>query len=455
MSLNLRRIGLVAARDYTAVITSRAFLVGLLIMPVMALVLAVLVPRLLTSHSPQVTGEVAVIDPTFRITAELQRTLMPAEILSRRALEAARNPAPMAAGPIARAAAGPQGPPIPMLTVKPLSAGTEVQDKKLWLIQSRDATPRHLAIVVMQPDAVLKRAGSQSFGSFDLYTSTHMDDATETALRDSIRAALVAARLRSSGLDPTTFATVEQVIQPDSVVVSADGDHAGSRGIARFLPLACGILLVIGVMSGGQILMTSTVEEKSSRVIEVLLAAVSPLELMYGKLLGQLALGFTLTAVYIGVAVYALTQYSLAGLLDPLLIVYLLAFYVATFMVFGSLLLTIGSAVNQMADAQSLLGPVMILLMVGYVVTPLIGLAPNSNFSVAMSFTPFVNNFAMLARVASSSPPPPWEVGVTLLISCATAAVVVWFAAKVFKIGLLMHGKPPSLGTLLKWARMA
>ncbi len=105
MSLNLRRIGLVAARDYVAVITSRAFLVGLLVMPVMVLVLAVLVPRLLHSQNPQVTGEVAVIDPTFRVAAELQRTLVPAEILSRRSLEAARNPAPMAAGPIARAAA--------------------------------------------------------------------------------------------------------------------------------------------------------------------------------------------------------------------------------------------------------------------------------------------------------------------------------------------------------------
>ncbi len=292
-------------------------------------------------------------------------------------------------------------------------------------------------------------------GSYDLFTSSHLDDATESTLRDSVRAALVSARLKSDGLDPTAIAKAQQVFQPESVVVAAEGEHSGSRGIARFLPFASGILIFIGVITGGQILMTSTVEEKSNRVIEVLLAAVSPLELMYGKLLGQLGLGLTMTAVYLFMGVYLLAQFSMAGLLDPMLIVYVLVFYVFTFLVFGSLMLTIGSAVNQMADAQSLLGPMMILLAGGYALTPMIGAAPNSSFSVTMSFLPFINTFAMMARVASSAPPPAWQVWSTLLVSCVTAGAVVWFAAKVFKIGLLMHGKPPSLGTLIKWARMA
>jgi ABC-2 type transport system permease protein len=101
------------------------------------------------------------------------------------------------------------------------------------------------------------------------------------------------------------------------------------------------------------------------------------------------------------------------------------------------------------------MGPVMILMVGGYSLTPVIGQAPNSTFSVAMSFIPPVNTFAMIARVASSAPPPAWQVWTTLFISCVTSALVVWFAAKVFKIALLMHGKPPSIATLFKWARMA
>jgi ABC-2 type transport system permease protein len=447
MNLRIRRIGLIAARDYRAIITSRGYLVGLLIMPAMLLMFMLIAPRILNSGGPQISGEVAVIDPTSRVSAELRRTLTTADIVSRRALEARPSSAP--------ATAVPQGPPIPLLTVKPLPDDTDVQTEKAWLIQGRDAFPQHLAIVALKPDAVNRRADADSFGGFDLYTSARLDENTENVLRGSVAAALIAARLRTSGLDPAAIATVQRVIQPDAVVVAASGEHSGGRGFANFLPLACGVLVFISVIMGGQVLMTSTVEEKSNRVIEVLLAAVSPQELMFGKLIGQLGIGITSTAVYIALALYAMAQFSLMGLLDPMLIVYVLAFYIVTYLVFGSLMLTIGAAVDQTADAQSLMGPVIILMVAGYVLTPVIGRAPNAAFSVAMSFTPFVNTFAMLARVASNTPPPAWEVWLTLLIGCTTAAVVVWFAGKVFKVSLLMHGRPPSMGTLIRWARSA
>jgi ABC-2 type transport system permease protein len=451
MSLSLRRIGLVAARDYKNSITSRGFLIGLLIMPVMMVLFFVLVPRILNSRTPQVTGEVALIDATGKVTPQLQHALVPTEIAARRAREATTPPPKNNA--VAPAAAA--GPPIAALTVAPQPPDTDVQVFKTWLIQSRDARPQHLAIVVVQPDAIARHTGASAFGSYDLYTSARLDNATEATLRDSVRAALVSARLSADGLDATALDKVQQVFQPDSVVVAAQGEHSGSRGIAQFLPLASGILIFIGVVMGGTVMMTSTVEEKSNRVIEVLLAAVSPLELMYGKLLGHLGLGLTMTAVYLFMGVYLLAQFSLSGLLDPLLIVYVLVFYLFTFLVFGSLMLTIGSVVNQMADAQAFQGPMMILLVGGYVLTPIIGAAPNSSFSVTMSFLPFINTYAMMARVASSAPPPAWQVAATMLVSCVTVAGVVWFAAKIFKIGLLMHGKPPSLATLIKWARMA
>jgi ABC-2 type transport system permease protein len=451
MSINLQRIGLIAARDYKAAITSRAFLLGLLVMPVMILVFVVLVPRILNSSSPQVIGEVAVIDGTGKIATELSHALVPEEIARRRTLEAENPSKPAAGGRPATAS----GPPIPRMTLVKVAPDTDAATYKPWLIQPREATPRHLALVVVQPDAITRRPGAAAFGSYDLYTSAKLDQNTESTLRTSVRAALVATRLRTDGLDPAAMATVQQVFQPESIVVAAAGDRSGSRGFAQVLPFACGLLLFVGVMTGGQLLLTSTVEEKSNRVIEVLLAAVSPLELMYGKLLGQLGLGMTMTVVYLVMSVYALAQFSLSGLLDPMLIVYVLAFYVVTYLVFGSLMLTIGAAVNQMAEAQALMPPVIILLVGSYSLTGFIGQAPNSTFSVAMSFIPPINTFAMIARVASSAPPPAWEVWTTLLISVVTSMLVVWFAAKVFKIALLMHGRPPSFGTLIKWARMA
>jgi ABC-2 type transport system permease protein len=201
--------------------------------------------------------------------------------------------------------------------------------------------------------------------------------------------------------------------------------------------------------------MTSTVEEKSSRVVEVLLAAVSPLELMWGKLLGHMAISLVTMSVYVTLGVLALMQFALFGLIDPVLILYLLVFFLIAYLVFGALMLAVGAAVSQQADAQSLMGPIMMLLVVPYVLTPFIGRAPDSLLAVVTSFVPPINCFVMLARLASSSPPPVWQVLLSMVAGIAGACVAVWFAAKVFRIGLLMHGKPPGFGTLIRWARMS
>jgi ABC-2 type transport system permease protein len=97
----------------------------------------------------------------------------------------------------------------------------------------------------------------------------------------------------------------------------------------------------------------------------------------------------------------------------------------------------------------------MLLLIAPYVMSPMIGQAPNSGLSVALSFLPPVNSFAMLARLASGQPPPVWQALLSVAVSLVAAGVVVWFAAKVFRVGLLMHGKPPNFATLVRWARMA
>ena len=202
-------------------------------------------------------------------------------------------------------------------------------------------------------------------------------------------------------------------------------------------------------------LMTSTVEEKSSRIMEVLLAAVSPLELMWGKLVGQLGVGLLMLAVYLGLGILALVQYSMMGMIDPMLIVYLAVFYFLAYLVYSALMLAIGAAVSRTADAQSLIGPVVLTMVVPNALVPMIGRAPNSTMSVVFSFIPPLNSFAMLARLASETPPPLWQVFGSVVAGLAGACIAVWFAAKVFKIGLLMHGKPPNFATLVRWARMA
>jgi ABC-2 type transport system permease protein len=448
----MSRILDVARRDFTATVGSKGFIIGLLFMPVLMLLFVVLGPRIMNARSPQVRGEIAVMDLSGRVTPELRTALDPAHIAALKVEEAKRSGNPVAQN--ARKSASDLDN-IPVLSLVERPASAEIQTEKDWLIQDKSATPHHLAVVVIQPDAVVRAAGEAEYGTYDLYTSRLLDGRTESTLHEALRQALVTTRLKSKGLDQAEVEASMRVARPNAVIVAAAGEQASQRWLTRMLPFVCGVLLFIGVFSGGQVLMTSMVEEKSSRVVEVLLAAVSPLELMWGKLIAQLGVSLLILAVYCGLGLLALVQFATVGLMDPMLLVYLAAFFIIAYLIFGGLMLTIGAAVDQMADTQGLMGPIMILLLAPYVLTGMIGQAPNSALSVTLSFIPPINTFAMLARLASDTPPPAWQVVLAIVIGFAAAVGVLWFAAKVFRIGLLMHGKPPNFATMLRWARMA
>jgi ABC-2 type transport system permease protein len=246
-----------------------------------------------------------------------------------------------------------------------------------------------------------------------------------------------------------------RVPRPRSVTLTQGNERATVGAFNRILPLAFTGLLLMGVLMGGQGLVTSTVEEKSSRVVEVLLSAVSPIELMAGKILGQMAVSLVILAIYIALALLALASFAMLGLVDPILIVYLVIFFIITYLTIGSLMAAAGAAVNEMREAQQLAMPMMLALMIPWVLATPIAREPNSPFSTIISFIPPVNTFAMLLRLTSTAPPPAWQVWLTILIGIGSVTAAIWFAAKVFRIGLLMYGKPPDLATLIRWARSA
>jgi len=221
------------------------------------------------------------------------------------------------------------------------------------------------------------------------------------------------------------------------------------------MPMAFMMLLFMSVMTSGQYLLTSTVEEKSNRVVEVLLSAVSAMELMTGKILGQMAVGLLVLSLYAGLGLLALVSFATLGLIDPVLIVFLLIFYVLAFFTFASLMAAVGSAVNEMREAQSLMMPIMMVLVVPMMLWLPLSRDPNSMLAVVLSFVPPLNSFVMLLRMASQSPPPMWQAWASIAVGVCGVYASVWFAAKVFRVGLLMYGKPPTFGTLVKWARMS
>src|SRR4030095_1357731 len=115
-------------------------------------------------------------------------------------------------------------------------------------------------------------------------------------------------------------------------------------------------------MGSGQGMLTTTIEEKSSRVIEVLLSAVSPMQLMAGKLIGHMGISLIAMSLYLGLGILGLSSFSLLGLLDFSLVVYLFIFFLLAFFTIGSIMMAVGAAVNDLREAQSLMMPVMLSL---------------------------------------------------------------------------------------------
>ncbi len=447
----------VALREFLATVSSRAFIIGLLIAPLMGLAAATLLPRLMNGTEYHASGEVAVIDPDGRVAAALGTILDPAEVARSRQRDAERllKALPPAAGAVVGDAARRQLRKQTVdlrLVVRPADA--DPRKEKTWLYAG-GPNAHHFALVVVHADAVAPKDGSATYGSYDLFIPSHLDNRAVAEVQRSVGEALVAARARAHSLDPDTVRALTTVARVAPVTVDPAGAHRGGVALNFLLPLAFGALMFMGVIMGGQALLTSTIEEKSSRVIEVLLSAVSPMQLMAGKLLGQMAVSIVALGLYVAMGLALLTAFALLGLVDLGLVGYLVIFFVITYLVVGSLMMAMGSAVNELREAQSLVMPIMLVIMVPWLTWLPISRDPNSTFSVAMSFIPPVNTFAMMLRMASSSPPPLWQVWLSIGVGVAAVFAALWFAAKVFRIGLLMHGKPPDLATLIRWVRAA
>ena len=456
----MRKIGHIAAREFMATVATRGFIVGLLIMPAMITLFAIAGPRLFSQRSFQAVGQIAIVDPTGVVAGQLRATLDPAAIAARRekearlalsqAPESVRQLGPPGAGSLETALGQ-----IPDLRVIERPAGANLQQEKEWLRQERPKVERHLALVVIHPDAVVPADGGTTYGTYDLFLTANLDDRIDNVIQQNLRIAIVAARVRAQNLDRDRIDAVTRVDRVRSVMVTKDAERQASGPLNRILPFAFMFMLFFGVMMGGQTLMTSTIEEKSSRVAEVLLSAVSPFELMAGKILGQMGASLVALGLYVVMGIALLVSFALFGLVDVRLLFYLVLSFVIAFLVLGSLMAAIGAAVNEMKEAQSLMGPIMLAMVAPLMVQVPISQNPNSTFSTVISFIPPVNTFTMLIRLTSSSPPPAWQVWLSIGVGVASVFGAVWVAAKVFRIGLLMYGKPPDLATLVRWVRAA
>jgi ABC-2 type transport system permease protein len=255
---------------------------------------------------------------------------------------------------------------------------------------------------------------------------------------------------------------LDKIIQPVELV-SKELSQKGKDGtiteapeqnrMAAFgVPFGLMMLMFMVVMVGATPLMQGIVEEKMQRIAEVLLGSVRPFDLMLGKLVGMVGVSLTLMAVYLGGGYWAAHHFGYAGLLPPSLLIWFLVYQVLSVLMFGSLFIAIGAACTDIKETQTLVMPVMILacfpmFFLGHVIRE-----PNSSFALGVSFFPFATPMLMVSRLAV--PPqniPVWQPLLGAAVVLVTTALCVYAAGRIFRVGILMQGKGAKISDLVRW----
>jgi len=303
-------------------------------------------------------------------------------------------------------------------------------------------------------------------------------------LENAIEKRLKDLKIKEAGVDKSTLESLNVNINLDSVILSEEGTREGSTAVASIVSFAGGFLIYIFIsLYGGQVT-TGVHEEKSSRIVEILVSSVRPFQMMLGKIVGIAMVGLTqfllwiiLTIVIIGISSIFLGASALgqAGASDPdmmrqgmdqtqmlgklqsaagsinipLLVGAFIFYFLGGYFLYSSLFAAVAAAVDNQSDMRQFIFPLSIPLIISIVVTQAVLENPNSGLAVWMSIIPFTSPVLMMARI-------PFGVPTTELIASITVLIIgfigaVWIAGKVYRTGILLYGKKITFKELLKW----
>lgn len=316
--------------------------------------------------------------------------------------------------------------------------------------------------------------------SVQLITNESSSIMIEENISQQIRSIVEREKLKTYNIEnlDQILASIATDIELSTYENDGTGNEASmestSSGINYVLGLILGMMLYMLIILYGQMVLTSVVEEKASRVIDVLVTSCSPFQIMIGKILGialvavvQIAIWATLV---VGASKYLLPMVfsdellatndmmmqALMGTLSDTsylasLFGYLLLFMIGGFLLYASLYAAAGSAVDSVQEGQQYNTMIMMPIILSIIVMMSIFNDPNSPIAFWASIIPFTSPIVMIARVPFGI--PTWEIIVSLLCLYATFVLITWLASRIFRIGIFMHGKRPSWRDLWQWIR--
>ena len=328
--------------------------------------------------------------------------------------------------------------------------------------------------------------------NIQLYTNTSSSMLVEEEIVDQVEEIVEAERLKEYNISD-----LKDILEKVEVNISLSTfrndqqNSASSSAASSFIGIILGFVLYFFLIIYGSIVMQSIIEEKSSRILEVLVSSVRPFDMMMGKILGVAAVAATQIAIW-GVLIVAISALLIPAIMpDDILasveavkggadvmamasngvdiemvtaiasitntgyiaeiIALLLIFMVGGFLLYAAMYAAVGASVDSAQDAQQLTTPITIPIILAFLILTMVMNDPNSPLVVWCSMIPFTSPIVMMGRIPSGI--PTWEIVLSIVLLYATFIVMVWLAGKIYRVGIFMHGKKPTFKELYKWIK--
>ena len=412
-------------REYMIRVKTKGFLIGTILMPVFLLFIA-LAPALFMRMDSKESRTVAIVDRTNKVADRL--------ISQSQEEQDARF----------------------QFNKVDVSSGNMEQIQEN--LQS-DILNKNIDAYIIIPENVYET------NDFQLYTKNVSNFSFNSRVEWMITNVVVQQRLANSGLDPEKVNKLNHHVSATTFKVGGEGAKKESSEAAFFANYFLVFMLYFSLILYGTFVMRGVIEDKTSRVIEVVISSTKPHQFMAGKIVGIGAAGLSQFLIWVLFAVLMSTfglmlarqfNSSINEITLPSISIWVyvafLAFFILGYFLYATVYAAIGSMVSSESEAQSLAMPVIFLLIISFMLMFAIIENPDGSVATILSLIPFFAPILMFFRISVQAA-PLWQVLLSIVILLATLLLFIWITGKIFRTGILMYGKRPTLPELLKWLR--
>src|SRR5678815_3466150 len=435
----------VVKREYIQRVRAKMFIVSTVLLPVV-MSLFLLVPAIILSiETPPM--RVAVVDQTGRMYVQIRQAL--SSDLQETAAQNVNSGTPRTTTPRRSFA---------RFNVEEVNATDQPLDQVRAHLDQRLRARELDGYVILPPDFLNQgKAEFVNRNPGDLFSSQALQSAINRAAREQ--------RLIDAKVDTQTRQELFKPIELQSVKAGgAVGSQQPNSNAGFAVVFGVGFVMYLAILMYGQIVLGAIIEEKETRIAEILFSSVKPFTLMMGKLVGVSLVALTQLAIW-GAAFSVFALYGVGLLASEGLranipsipfshYIYFGLFFLLGYFIYATIYALVGSMVTTAQEGGQLAMPIILILIISFYLFLPVSRSPDSPFSFWVSMLPFSAPVAMLVRIVTQTP-PFWQIALSLLIGFGTVLLIMWFASRVYRVGMLMYGKRASIPEAWRWVRQA